>query len=77
VRQLGLQVQTGLHTGECGIGDDVAGIAVHIGARVCTGEVMVSSTVKDLFAGSGIQFAPFAGNAFERVQSMIRLYVAQ
>jgi class 3 adenylate cyclase len=54
-------VRAGLHTGECEISNsDVAGIAVHVGARVAAqagpGEVLVSSTVKDLVAGSGIQF---------------------
>ncbi|HYI35524.1 MAG TPA: adenylate/guanylate cyclase domain-containing protein, partial [Thermoleophilaceae bacterium] len=58
---LGLQVRAGLHTGECEIvGDDVAGLAVHIGARVMAlagaDEVLASSTVKDLVAGSGIDF---------------------
>ena len=62
VRELGLDVRAGLHTGECEvIGDGkVAGIAVHTGARIASlanpGEVLVSSTVKDLVAGSGIQF---------------------
>ncbi|MFQ5931783.1 MAG: adenylate/guanylate cyclase domain-containing protein, partial [Nitrospiraceae bacterium] len=61
VRQLGVEVRVGMHTGECElIGDKVGGIAVHIGARVAAmargGEVLVSSTVKDLVAGSGIQF---------------------
>jgi class 3 adenylate cyclase/alpha-beta hydrolase superfamily lysophospholipase len=61
VGSLGLQVHTGLHTGECElIGDDIGGIAVHIGARVAAtaspGEVLVSSTVKDLVAGSGVKF---------------------
>jgi class 3 adenylate cyclase len=59
---LGVQIRAGLHTGECEMmGDDVGGLAVHIGARVmgtaAAGEVMVSSTVKDLVAGSGIDFA--------------------
>ncbi len=54
-------MRTGLHTGEVEvIGDDVGGIAVHIGARIgasaAPGEVLVSSTVKDLVAGSGIGF---------------------
>ncbi len=61
VRQLGIEIRAGLHTGECEIiGDKVGGIAVHIGARVAAaagaGEVLVSNTVKDLVAGSGITF---------------------
>jgi pimeloyl-ACP methyl ester carboxylesterase/class 3 adenylate cyclase len=61
VRELGLDVRAGLHTGECELVDGkVGGIAVHIGARVAAeaapGEVLVSSTVKDLVAGSGIGF---------------------
>ena len=62
LRPLGLQVRSGLHTGECElIGDDVGGIAVHIAARVASqadaDEVLVSSTVRDLVAGSGLRFA--------------------
>jgi class 3 adenylate cyclase len=62
VRELGLEVRAGLHTGECEqVDGKVGGIAVHIGARVASqaapGEVLVSSTVKDLVAGSGIAFA--------------------
>jgi pimeloyl-ACP methyl ester carboxylesterase len=61
VRPLGLELRTGVHTGECEvIGDKLGGIAVHIGARVAgeaePGEIVVSSTVKDLVAGSGIEF---------------------
>jgi len=61
VRELDLQVRAGLHTGECELVDGKAGgIAVHIGARVASlaepGEVLVSSTVRDLVAGSGIEF---------------------
>jgi class 3 adenylate cyclase len=61
VRELGIDVRAGLHTGECEVVDGkVAGIAVHTGARVAAiaqgGEVVVSSTVKDLVAGSGIEF---------------------
>jgi class 3 adenylate cyclase len=61
VRDLGIEVRAGLHTGECEVvGEKLGGIAVHIGARVATaaapGEVLVSSTVKDLVAGSGIEF---------------------
>lgn len=61
VRRLGLEVRCGLHTGECElVGKDLAGIAVHIGARVAAlaapGEVLVSQTVRDLVAGSGLEF---------------------
>ena len=61
VRSLGIEVRAGLHTGECEImGDKLGGIAVHIGARIAAladpGEVLVSSTVKDLVAGSGLSF---------------------
>ena len=68
VRELGLEVRAGLHTGECEVVDGkVGGIAVHIGARVAKeakpGEVLVSSTVKDLVAGSGLRFANAARRA--------------
>lgn len=60
--ELGLEMRAGIHTGECDVvGDDVAGIAVHIGARMAAlagpGEVVVSSTVRDLVLGSGVHFA--------------------
>jgi class 3 adenylate cyclase len=62
IRPLGMEIRAGLHTGECELMDgDVGGIAVHIGARVAKsaapGEVLVSSTVKDLVVGSGLRFA--------------------
>jgi class 3 adenylate cyclase len=61
VRSLGVEVRCGVHTGELEIHDgDISGLAVHIGARVAAlagpGEVLVSRTVKDLVAGSGIEF---------------------
>jgi len=61
VRPLGVRIRAGLHTGECEvIGDKLSGIAVHIGARIASlaapDEVLVSSTVKDLVAGSGLRF---------------------
>jgi class 3 adenylate cyclase len=61
VRPLGIEVRAGVHTGECELrAGDIAGIAVHIGARVGAragaGEVLVSRTVKDLVTGSGLQF---------------------
>jgi class 3 adenylate cyclase len=60
-RDLGLDIRAGVHTGECELrGDDLAGIAVHIGARVASlaeaGEVLVTSTVRDLVNGSGFEF---------------------
>jgi pimeloyl-ACP methyl ester carboxylesterase len=63
VRRIGIQVRAGLHTGECErLEEKVGGIAVHIGARVAglamAGEILVSQTVKDLVAGSGLGFAP-------------------
>jgi len=61
VRRFGLEVRIGVHTGECElVGGKIGGIAVHIGARVAalaqSGEVLVSTTVRDLVAGSGLQF---------------------
>jgi class 3 adenylate cyclase len=61
VRPLGIEVRCGIHTGEIEIMDnDVAGLAVHIGARIGamaeTGEVLVSRTVKDILAGAGFDF---------------------
>jgi pimeloyl-ACP methyl ester carboxylesterase len=61
-REMGLEIRAGLHSGECEMrGDDLAGVAVHIGARVAglatPGEVLVTSTVRDLVVGSGIEFA--------------------
>jgi class 3 adenylate cyclase len=61
VQALGIQVRAGLHTGECEIpGDDIGRIGVHIGARVSAlagpNEVLVSSTLRDLVIGSGLEF---------------------
>ena len=63
VTPLGISVRAGVHTGECEImGEKLGGIAVHIGSRIASlataGEVLVSSTVKDLVAGAGIRFEP-------------------
>jgi class 3 adenylate cyclase/pimeloyl-ACP methyl ester carboxylesterase len=79
VKPLGITVRAGLHTGECEmIGEDVGGIAVHIGARVASlagpGEVLVSSTVKDLVAGSGLSFADRGAHALKGVPGEWRLY---
>jgi class 3 adenylate cyclase len=69
---LGIHVRAGLHTGECEVrGDDIGGIAVHIAARVSAlagpGEVLVSRTVKDLVAGSEIEFADRGEHALKGV----------
>ena len=74
-----MEIRTGLHTGECeAIGEDVGGLAVHIGARVGAraepGEVLVSSTVKDLVVGSGIQFAERGTHELKGVPGEWRLY---
>jgi pimeloyl-ACP methyl ester carboxylesterase/class 3 adenylate cyclase len=79
VRDLGLEVRAGLHTGECELVDGkVGGIAVHIGARVAgqatPGEVLVSSTVKDLVAGSGIRFTERGVVELKGVPDLWRLY---
>jgi len=79
VRELGLEVRAGLHTGECEIIDgNVGGIAVHIGARVASNaeanEVLVSSTVKDLVAGAGIEFRDRGVVVLKGVPGEWRLY---
>jgi pimeloyl-ACP methyl ester carboxylesterase len=81
VGALGLSLRAGLHTGECElIGDDVGGIAVHIGARVAakalTSEVLVSSTVKDLVVGSGIDFEDRGAHRLKGVPGSWRLFAA-
>jgi class 3 adenylate cyclase len=80
-RRLGLDVRAGVHTGECELlGDKVAGIAVHTGARVAAlaraGEVLVSQTVKDLVAGSGLEFDARGEHEFKGVPGRWRVYAA-
>jgi class 3 adenylate cyclase len=82
IRPLGIEIRAGLHTGECELmGDDVGGIAVHIGARVAgaagAGEVLVSSTVKDLVAGSGIRFADRGLHVLKGVPGEWRLFTVE
>ena len=79
VRELGIQIRAGVHTGEIEIhGDDVGGIAVHIGARVSAlaspSEVFVSSTVKDLVAGSGLAFEDAGEHVLKGVPDRWHLY---
>lgn len=82
VRAIGLEVRAGLHTGECEVVDGkAAGIAVHTGARVATnaqpGEVVVSSTVKDLVAGSGIAFEDRGVRDLEGIPGEWRLFAVK
>jgi pimeloyl-ACP methyl ester carboxylesterase len=82
VRELGLEVRAGLHTGECEVMEGkVGGIAVHIGARVAKealpGEVVVSSTVKDLVAGSGLRFREHGSVELKGVPEEWRLYAVE
>ena len=79
VQRLGIQVRAGLHTGECELmGKKVVGIAIHIGARVMAhsgaNEVLVSSTVRDLVAGSGIKFEERGIHALKGVPDEWHLY---
>jgi class 3 adenylate cyclase len=79
VQQDGIEVRTGIHTGEMElVGDHVTGINVHIGARVAghagPGETLVSSTVKDLVAGSGITFEEQGEHELKGVPGNWRLY---
>lgn len=79
VRELGLSIRAGLHTGECEIADsNVAGIAVHTGARVAAqagaDEVLVSNTVKDLVAGSGIKFIDRGAHELKGIPGQWRLF---
>jgi len=79
VQSLGLEVRAGLHTGECEvIDDDIAGMAVNIAARVgalaSPGEVLASSTVKDLVVGSGIEFEPRGSHSLKGVPGEWNLF---
>jgi class 3 adenylate cyclase len=81
LRPLGLEVRSGLHTGEIAlVDDDVTGIAVHIGARISglagAGEILVSSTVKDLVVGSGIAFEQRGAHALKGVPDEWRVFAA-
>jgi class 3 adenylate cyclase len=91
VRPLGIEVRVGLHTGEVELvgdpdgsahgGGDIAGIAVHIAARVgakaAASEVLVSGTVKDLVAGSGIAFADRGEHVLKGIPDQWRLFAVE
>ena len=82
VRGMGMELRAGLHTGECELaGDRAVGIAVHIGARVAAlaapNEILVSSTVKDLVAGSGLKFGDRGAHTLRGVPDEWRLFDVQ
>lgn len=82
VRQLGIHVRAGLHTGEVEVGrEGTSGLAVHIGARVMSlaaaGDVLVSGTVKDLVAGAGIEFEDRGTHALKGVPGEWRVFAAR
>ncbi len=79
VRPLGISLRSGLHTGEIVLkGDDIAGIAVHIAARIAAearpGETVVSSTVRDLVAGSGLRFEDRGRHSLKGLPEEVHLY---
>lgn len=82
VAELGLELRAGLHTGECEVHDGkVAGIAVNIGARVAgeaaPGQVLVSGTVRDLVAGSGIDFEPLGKRTLKGIPGESSLFAVR
>jgi class 3 adenylate cyclase len=81
VRPIGIEVRNGLHTGEIEMAkDDIAGIAVHTAARIAemagTGEILVSSTVRDLVAGSGLSFEDRGAHPLKGLPELMRLFRA-
>ena len=77
--ELGIELRSGIHTGECEIvGEDLAGLAVHIGARVAAlagpGEIVVSSTVKELVVGSDLEFTDHGEHELRGVPGSWRIY---
>jgi len=81
VKQLGIDVRAGVHTGECELmGDNIGGLAVHIGARIMAraepGSVFVSGTVKDLVSGSGIDFQDRGVHELKGIPGEWRLFLA-
>jgi pimeloyl-ACP methyl ester carboxylesterase len=82
VRRLGIQVKTGLHTGECDlIGEKVTGVAVRLAEQIAAetdiGEIMVSRTIVDLVAGSGLQFQEYGVKLFTNLPGEWRLFTVQ
>ena len=81
VRSIGLEIRAGVHTGEVEVkGDDISGIAVHLASRIAElaagGQVLVSSTVRDLVAGSGIRFEDFGARRLKGAEGELHLFTA-
>lgn len=81
IKTLNIHIRSGVHTGECELmGNKLAGIAIHIGARIAAlaepDEVLVSSTVKDLVAGSGLTFTPRGTHALKGISETFVLHAA-
>lgn len=79
VKELGLDVRIGIHTGECElVGDGVEGVAVHIAARVAAvakaGQILVSQTVKDLIAGAGVQLEDRGSHSLKGISDSWRIF---
>ena len=79
VKQLGLDMRTGIHTGECEVlGADIAGIAVHLASRVLSvagpGEILVSSTVRELVTGSGLGFTDHGRHVLKGIEGEWQLF---
>jgi class 3 adenylate cyclase len=82
VQRLGIEVRTGLHTGECELmGNDVGGIAVNTASRIAaeagSGEILVSNTVKDLVAGSGLAFTDRGLHSLKGLQGELHLFAVE
>lgn len=82
LRPLGLEIRTGIHTGECEVSDGkIVGVAVSVGARIASlaepGEVLVSSTVKDLVAGSGLGFEDRGEHELKGISEPWRVFAAR
>jgi len=83
VRRLGLDIRAGLHTGECELlaGEDIGGLAVHIGARISSlaapGEVLVSSTVRDLIVGSGQTLSDHGAHELKGIPGTWRIFAVE
>ncbi len=82
VRSLGIEIRAGLHAGELGfVGGKPVGIAVHLGARIAAvagpGEILVSSTVRDLVSGSGIRFADRGRQALKGIPDEVHLFAVE